>query len=109
MKIIRLILLWFVWGLIACFVGLLVSLRVPAVQAWVGHQTEEAIGDLLGTKVRVERVDLGLFNRIILDGVVINDRQQQPLRRNRIVSKALQAYSQSVSSADKGGVRIIQS
>ena len=34
-------------------------------------------------------------------------RPQQPLRRNRVVSKALRAYAQSVSSADKGGVRII--
>ena len=32
---------------------------------------------------------------------------QQPLKRNRVVSKALRAYAQSVSSADKGGVRII--
>lgn len=35
-------------------------------------------------------------------------RSQQPLRRNRIVSKALKAYANSVSSADKGGVRIIE-
>ena len=34
-------------------------------------------------------------------------RAQQPLKRNRTVSKALRAYAQSVSSADKGGVRII--
>ena len=34
-------------------------------------------------------------------------RPQQPLRRNRVVSKALRAYAQSVSSADKGGIRII--
>ena len=34
-------------------------------------------------------------------------RPQQPLKRNRQVSKALRAYAQSVSSADKGGVRII--
>ncbi|MBR1933743.1 MAG: dihydroxy-acid dehydratase [Prevotella sp.] len=34
-------------------------------------------------------------------------RPQQPLTRNRQVSKALRAYAQSVSSADKGGVRII--
>ena len=34
-------------------------------------------------------------------------RPQQPLRRNRPVSKALRAYAQSVASADKGGVRII--
>ncbi|MBP5277552.1 MAG: dihydroxy-acid dehydratase [Prevotella sp.] len=34
-------------------------------------------------------------------------REQQPLKRHRVVSKALRAYAQSVSSADKGGVRII--
>lgn len=34
-------------------------------------------------------------------------REQQPLKRNRVVSKALRAYAQSVSSADKGGVRLI--
>ena len=34
-------------------------------------------------------------------------RPQQPLKRNRVVSKALRAYAQSVSSADKGGVRMI--
>ena len=35
-------------------------------------------------------------------------RPQQPLKRNRQVSKALRAYAQSVSSADKGGVRFIE-
>ena len=34
-------------------------------------------------------------------------RPQQPLKRKRVVSKALRAYAQTVSSADKGGVRII--
>ena len=33
-------------------------------------------------------------------------RPMQPLKRTRVVSKALRAYAQSVSSADKGGVRI---
>ena len=34
-------------------------------------------------------------------------RPQQPLKRKRQVSKALCAYAQSVASADKGGVRLI--
>ena len=34
-------------------------------------------------------------------------RPQQPLKRNRQVSKALRSYAQSVASADKGGVRSI--
>lgn len=32
----------------------------------------------------------------------------KPKKRNRVISKALQAYSAMVSSADKGGVRIIK-
>ena len=35
-------------------------------------------------------------------------RPQQPLRRKREVSKALRTYAQSVASADRGGVRIIE-
>ena len=35
-------------------------------------------------------------------------RPMQPLKRTRVVSKAMRAYAQSVSSADKGGVRIIE-
>ena len=34
-------------------------------------------------------------------------REQRPMTRHREVSRALRAYAQSVSSADKGGVRII--
>ena len=37
----------------------------------------------------------------------LHARPQQPLTRKREVSKALRAYAKSVSSADKGGVRMI--
>ena len=42
-----------------------------------------------------------------LSEVELSAREQRPLKRHRTVSKALRAYAQSVSSADKGGVRII--
>lgn len=42
-----------------------------------------------------------------LSDTELSARPQQPLKRKRVVSKALRAYAQSVSSADKGGVRII--
>ena len=35
-------------------------------------------------------------------------REMFPLTRNRVVSKSLKAYASMVSSADKGGVRIIE-
>ena len=45
--------------------------------------------------------------KVLLSEEELAARPQQPLRRNRVVSKALRAYAQSVASADKGGVRII--
>ena len=38
----------------------------------------------------------------------LNARPQQPLKRHRVVSKALRAYAQSVTSADKGGIRLVE-
>ena len=56
-------------------------------------------------------IDIDIPNRSInvrLTDQELASRPQQPLKRKRIVSKALRAYAQSVSSADKGGIRIIE-
>jgi dihydroxy-acid dehydratase len=37
----------------------------------------------------------------------LNNRPMTPVTRNRLVSNSLRAYASMVSSADKGGVRII--
>ena len=55
-------------------------------------------------------IEIDIPNRSInvkLSDEELAARSQQPLTRDRQVSKALRAYAQSVSSADKGGVRII--
>jgi len=55
-------------------------------------------------------IEIDIPNRSInvkLSDAELEARPQQPLKRNRVVSKALRAYAQSVSSADKGGIRII--
>ena len=56
-------------------------------------------------------IEIDIPNRSInvrLSDEELAARPQQPLKRNRQVSKALKAYAQSVASADKGGVRIIE-
>ena len=55
-------------------------------------------------------IEIDIPNRTInvkLSDEELASRPMQPLKRNRVVSKSLKAYAQSVSSADKGGVRII--
>lgn len=55
-------------------------------------------------------IEIDIPNRTIqvkLSDEELAARPQRPMTRNRIVPKSLKAYASMVSSADKGGVRII--
>ncbi len=77
----------------------------------IGHISPEAAsGGNIGKIVDGDIIEIDIPNRSInvrLSDEELAARSQQPLKRNRVVSKALRAYAQAVSSADKGGVRII--
>lgn len=77
----------------------------------VGHISPEAAsGGNIGKIKDGDIIVIDIPSRTInvkLSDEELAARPQQPLRRHREVSKALRAYAQSVSSADKGGVRII--
>jgi len=77
----------------------------------IGHiSPEAAAGGNIGKIVDGDIIEIDIPSRKInvkLSDEELAKRPQQPLKRNRQVSKALRAYAQSVSSADKGGVRII--
>ncbi len=77
----------------------------------IGHISPEAAsGGNIGKIVDGDIIDIDIPNRSInvrLSDEELAARPQQPLRRQRVVSKSLQAYAKSVASADKGGVRII--
>ena len=71
---------------------------------------EAAAGGNIGKIKDGDIIEIDIPSRSInvkLSDEELAARPQQPLKRNRQVSKALRAYAQSVSSADKGGVRII--
>lgn len=77
----------------------------------IGHiSPEAAAGGNIGKLVDGDIIEIDIPNRTInvkLTDEELAARPMQPLKRNRVVSKSLRAYAQSVSSADKGGVRII--
>ena len=77
----------------------------------IGHISPEAAsGGNIGKIVDGDIIDIDIPARSInvrLTDEELAARPQQPLRRQRPVSRSLRAYAQSVSSADKGGVRII--
>ena len=77
----------------------------------IGHiSPEAAAGGNIGKIKDGDIIVIDIPSRAInvrLSDEELAARPQQPLKRHRAVSKALRAYAQSVSSADKGGVRII--
>ena len=77
----------------------------------IGHISPEAAsGGNIGKLIDGDIIEIDIPNRSInvrLSDEELANRPMQPLKRNRPISKALRAYAQSVSSADKGGVRII--
>ena len=52
---------------------------IPQAQRFMGSKIAGAISDKLGTEVSIGRVDLGLFNRVIIDNVKILDQQQKEM------------------------------
>ena len=77
----------------------------------IGHISPEAAsGGNIGKIKDGDIIEIDIPSRsinVLLSDEELAARPQQPLKRNRVVSKALRAYAQSVSSADKGGVRVI--
>ena len=77
----------------------------------IGHiSPEAAAGGNIGKIVDGDMIEIDIPNRSInvkLSDEELAARPMTPVTRNRVVSKSLKAYASMVSSADKGGVRII--
>ncbi len=78
----------------------------------IGHISPEAAsGGNIGKIIDGDIIEIDIPNRSInvkLSLEELSKREMRPLKRERKISKSLKAYAQSVSSADKGGVRIIK-
>ncbi len=77
----------------------------------IGHISPEAAnGGAIGKVVDGDIIDIDIPARSInvrLTDAELKARPMRPLTRKRVVAKSLKAYANMVSSADKGGVRII--
>lgn len=78
----------------------------------IGHiSPEAAAGGNVGKLRDGDIIEIDIPNRSInvkLTDEELAAREMFPLTRNRVVSKSLKAYANMVSSADKGGVRIVE-
>lgn len=78
----------------------------------IGHiSPEAAAGGNIGKIVDGDVIEIDIPNRsinVLLSDEELAARPYRPVMRQREVSKALRAYASMVSSADKGGVRIVE-
>lgn len=99
-----------IWTLIVLYLLLIVLMHLPSVQTFLGKEVAEALADKFGTKVEVGKVNLGFFNRIIIDDVMMYDQQGDSLiYASRLSAKidyiAATQGKISVSSAQIFGLR----
>ena len=78
----------------------------------IGHISPEAAnGGAIGKVLDGDIIEIDIPARSInvrLSDAELAARPMRPLTRKRVVAKSLKAYANMVSSADKGGVRIIE-
>ena len=79
MKKLKHIINWTVWSLLGLCILLAVVIHLPSFQHFFGQKVAEAVGQKLGTQVSIGNVDIGFFNRIIIDDLRILDQRQKPM------------------------------
>ena len=86
LKTLRYFTILFIWSIIGIYLFVLCIIQIPSVQYFMGKQASNILGDFFATEVSIKRVNIGFFNRIVLDGVSMNDQDQQPLLTTRRIA-----------------------
>ena len=70
------------------YFAIVIMVNIPVVQRAIGEKVSQALSEKLATKAYVGRVNLGFFNRIIIDDVNIPDQSNHKmLKASRLSAK----------------------
>ena len=99
-----------IWTIFALYVILIVLLHLPPVQTFLGSTVATALAQKFGTEVSVGKINLGFFNRIIIDDVrMLDQKSDSMIYASRLSAKVdllpLKDGKISVSSAQLFGLR----
>ena len=99
-----------IWTIFALYVILIVLLHLPPVQTFLGSTVATALAQKFGTEVNVGKINLGFFNRIIIDDVrMLDQKGDSMIYASRLSAKVdllpLKDGKISVSSAQLFGLR----
>ncbi len=61
------------------YIGCMALLNIPSIQREIGRVATRELENILKTEVVIGNIDLGLFNRIIIQDVYVKDKEGKPL------------------------------
>ena len=100
-----------IWPIVAIYFLLVILLQTPAVQGYIGNIASNSLEKKLGTIVSIGKINIGLFNRIIIDDVILKDQNNNNLLKAGRISAKFDIISIlegkiSLSSAQLFGLKI---
>ena len=75
-----------VWGILGFHIGLYILLNFPMVQGKMASIISSELRKILNTDVSVGHIELGLFNRLHVENVLLNDLQGEEMLNVRRLS-----------------------
>jgi hypothetical protein len=73
------IVLWFFLSLLFIFIAAWIFIETPYGQKWITTQVTERLSKDLNTKVGIKHIRFSLFDRLKIQGLLLQDRQQDTL------------------------------
>lgn len=112
LKILKHIISITIWTLLGLYLLLIITVHIPYIQETIGTQVSSLVSKKLGTRVYIGKVDLGIFNRLIIDDVLIYDQSDKemlkatrlsarfdilPLTKGRISISSIQIFGSHIT------------
>lgn len=74
--------------MLGCYISTILLLNIPFVQQQISVLVASELSSLLGSKLTIGRIDMGLLNRIIVDDLLLDDQSgKEMLRVTRLSAK----------------------
>lgn len=86
MKVLKHIIRGIIWTFLGLYILTVSIIQIPAIKQGLGTRTAALLSEKLGTNVQIGRIDMGFFNRLIIDDVLIYDRQNKEMIKSARLS-----------------------
>ena len=88
------IFLWIVGVIIGIFLLLALSLQIPYVQNLAKEKAVSYLEGKIHTKVAIDRIEIGLPKKVILEGVYFEDQQKDTLLAGKKIAIDMNLFQQ---------------